>query len=708
MRRCGVALVAAGLMGISPAGAAGAAGPESDVPGDDPYIWLESMKGAKVDAWVEAENAKTAAALEADPRFKQAYDDAFAVMSAKDRIPAAIFSGGRLDNFWQDADHKKGILRTTTLGSYQSADPQWRTLIDFDALSKVEGKSWVYSGLTCLPPDERLCLVALSDGGRDSIEMREFDMVEGKFVAGGFTLPEGRNFVSWIDRDHWLVSRDWGEGTMTPSNYPFILKRVTRGEPLAKAVEVYRATAKDTAVFPAVIRDSAGTVQAEVAVRYVTAFETAFYRLGESEPSQIDLPAKASFIGSIGGRMLVQIDQSWSRGGKQFPANSILSFDLDSWKRDPNAAAASLVWAAGPKQSLDGAGLTEGRLLVTYLDNVRGRAVVLTPVTGGGWTSAALDLPSNATLSLGSTNDHGAQAFVSITDFLTPSALYLVDTASAQAREIKTTPERFDSSKLVIEQHLATSKDGTRIPYFLVRPKGMKADGSTPTLLNGYGGFQVSQLPAYSGTVGKLWLERGNAFVVASLRGGGEFGPAWHEAGKGAAKQRTWDDFIAVAEDLIKRKVTSPRRLGVIGGSQGGLLVGTAITQHPELFSAAIVQVPLFDMLRYHLIGNGQSWAAEYGDPTKPEERAWVEAYSPYQKLSKAQARIYPFIETSAADDRVTPVHGRKAAARFAELGVPYYYFENREGGHAAAANIPEKARLTALEYIYAIRRLED
>ncbi len=702
MRGCGVALVAASLMGVaSPAAAAEASA-------DDPYIWLETVKGAKVDAWVDAENKKTATALEADPRFKQAYDDAFAIMSAKDRIPGATFRGGTLDNFWQDSTHEKGILRTTTLASYQTADPEWRTLIDFDALSKAEGKSWVYKGLTCLAPDERYCLVELSDGGRDSVEVREFDRTDGKFVPGGFTLPEGRNFTAWVDRDEWLVARDWGARTITSSQYPFVVKRLRQGEPLSAAKEVYRGKPSDIGVFPAVIRDSEGRAVAEVAVRYITTFETAYALLGNGEPRLLDLPAKASFIGSIGGRVLVQIDEKWSRGGKQFPANSILSFDLETWKRDPNSAPATLVWTAGPKQSLDGTGLTKDRLIITFLDNVRGRAAVLTPVAGGGWANMALDLPANATLGLGSTNDHGEQAFVSVTDFLTPSSLYLVDTATATARVIKTAPERFDSSKLEIDQHFATSKDGTKIPYFLVRPTGAKADGSIPTLLNGYGGFQVSQLPAYSGTIGKLWLERGNAFVVANIRGGGEFGPAWHEAGKGATKQTTWDDFIAVAEDLIERGVTSPRRLGVIGGSQGGLLVGTAITQRPDLFSAAIVQVPLFDMLRYHLIGNGQSWAAEYGDPTKPGERAWVEAYSPYQKLSKAQTRIMPFIETSAADDRVTPVHGRKAAARLAELGVPYYYFENREGGHAAAANIPEMARLKALEYIYAIRRLED
>jgi prolyl oligopeptidase len=695
--RKALVFVVAGLMGAS-----------APARQDDPHVWLETMGGAKVDAWVEAENKKAAAAFESDPRYKKAYDDAFAVLSAKDRIPAVSFVGKQLLNFWQDAQHEKGILRLTTLDSYQSANPVWRTILDLDALSKAEGESWVYKGMTCLPPEERFCLVSLSNGGGDVVVVREFDIVEAKFVEGGFSLPEGRNFVDWIDKDNWLVVRDWGGGTLTKSLYPYVMKRVARGQPLSAASEVFRATPDDTALFPVVIRDRAGKVQAQAAARWVTTFQTDYYLLSDGAPLKLDLPPKSNLLGTIGGRMLVQVDDLWSRGGKKFAANSILSFDLEAWKRDPNGAPAALVWAAGPKQSLDGTSLTRDRLLVSYLDNVRGRAAVFTPAAGGGWSNTPIALPGNATLGLGSADSNSNLAFVSVTDFLTPSALYLVDAATAAARRIKTTPPRFDASNHVIEQLSATSKDGTSIPYFLVRPKGMKKDGSTPTILNGYGGFQAPQLPVYSATLGKLWLERGNAFVVANIRGGGEFGPAWHEAGKGATKQKTWDDFIAVAEDLIKRGITSPRRLGVMGGSQGGLLVGTAITQRPDLFSAAIVQVPLFDMLRYHLIGNGQSWAAEYGDPTKPEERKWVEAYSPYQKLSKAQARIVPFFETSAADDRVTPFHGRKAAARLAELGVPYYYFENREGGHAAAANIPEKARLVAFEFVYAMQRLED
>ena len=341
------------------------------------------------------------------------------------------------------------------------------------------------------------------------------------------------------------------------------------------------------------------------------------------------------------------------------------------------------------------------------LDNVRGRAFAYDFVDGA-WRKTEIALPGNATIGIAAASDRDEQAMFNVTDYLTPPTLWYYDGASGKLETIKSTPPRFDASSHQVEQLEAVSKDGTKIPYFLVRPKTMRMDGSTPTLLYGYGGFQVSQVPNYSGSMGKLWLEQGNAYVVANLRGGGEFGPEWHQSAQLANKQRTWDDYIAVAEDLIRRKITSPRRLGVVGGSQGGLLVGTAITQRPELFNAAIIQVPLFDMLRYHLIGAGASWIGEYGDPRIPEQRAWIEAYSPYQKLTAGRTYPMPFIETSTADDRVHPGHGRKAAARLAAIGAPYYYYENIEGGHAAAANLPETARRIALEYIYATKRLVD
>ena len=674
---------------------------------DDPYIWLEDVDGARATAWVKAENQRALSVLQSDPRYQPYYRRALDAIEAQDRIPLVTFRHGRLHNFWQDPEHEKGIVRRTTLASYRTAEPKWETVLDIDALAKAEGKSWVYQGMACLPPDDRRCLISLSVGGRDATVIREFDLDAGGFVDGGFSLEEGKQYASWIDADTILVARDWGPGTMSQSGYPLVVKRLRRGQPVAQAETLFRGDAKDVGTFPAVLRDSSGRAHAQLAVRYITTFETEISVLDGAKAVALDLPRKSSIVGIVDGRLVVAIQEAWETRGRSFPVDSLISYDLAAWKRAPNASLPELVWSPAERQTLLSSGGTRDELLVVLLDNVRGKASALN-FAGGRWTSKPIDLPANATVQLTASDDRSDLAMFQVADFLNPSSLYLYDGSSGQVERIKSTPPRFDASKSEVAQYEAVSRDGARIPYFVVQPKGMKFDGSTPTLLNGYGGFQNPQLPFYSSVLGRLWLEQGNAFVVANLRGGGEFGPTWHQSAIRENKHKTWEDFIAVAEDLIRRKISSPRRLGVVGGSQGGLLVGTAITQRPELFNAAIIQVPLFDMLRYHLIGAGQSWTGEYGDPRVPAERAWLEAYSPYQKLKAGVKYPDPFIITSTADDRVTPVHGRKAAARLKELGAPYLYFENMEGGHAGAANNPEVARNSTLEYIYATRRLVD
>ena len=676
---------------------------------DDPYIWLEDVRGEKSMAWAKQENEKTLGALQADPRYKPMYDAALAQLEAKDRIPYVSMSPTGLYNFWQDPDHVRGIYRRTTMASYRTANPQWETVLDIDALAKADGKPWVYQGMSCLMPEQVRCLVFLSEGGTDANIVREFDLKTKSFVEGGFNLPAGKQTVTWEVKDSLLISRDWGPGTMTESGYAFITKRLRRGQSLEQASEIFRGKQSDVSAGAYVIRDSDGRAHGTLGYRFIERFKSEYTLLGEGgKRTVLNLPDRGSPAGLVDGRILVQLDQAWEpKPGLSFDADTIISYDLAEWKRDPNGATPSLVWKPGERQTLSGLGTTHGKLILNILDNVRGRSFAM-DYAGGRWTRTDIALPNNATVGVVSASDSTDQAMFSATDYLTPSTLWLYDGANGRLEKIKSAPARFDASRHMVEQLQAVSKDGTSIPYFLIRPRDMKSDGSTPTLLYGYGGFQSQEVPAYSGTLGKLWLEGGNAYVVANLRGGGEFGPDWHKAAQGANKQRTWDDYIAVAEDLIRRKITSPRRLGVVGGSQGGLLVGTAITQRPELFNAAIIQVPLFDMLRYHLIGAGASWIGEYGDPRIPEQRAWLEAYSPYQKLRKGVDYPMPFIETSTADDRVTPVHGRKAAARFAELGVPYYYYENLEGGHAAAANLPESARRLVLNYLYATRRLVD
>jgi prolyl oligopeptidase len=674
----------------------------------DPHEWLEDVRGEKALGWAKAESEKTLKGFQSDRRYQGLHDRALEVLQAKDRIPMVQMRPDGLYNFWQDQTNVRGLLRRTTLASYRTAEPVWEPVLDIDALAKADGKSWVYKGMQCLPPEMTRCLVNLSEGGGDATVIREFDTATRRFVDGGFSLAEGKQDADWEDKDTIIVARDWGPGTMTESGYAFVVKRLRRGQGLDKAIEIYRGEPSDVGAGAFVLRDSAGRSHGLIGYRSVGAREMRFTLLRPNGNVPLNLPARANLSGIVDGRLLVQLSEPWAApGGARFATDSLISYDLEQWKRDPLTARPDLVFAPGARQTLSGIATTKGRLLVNLLDNVRGRAFVY-DYSGGKWRSTEIALPGNSTINIATASDTEDQAMFAVADFLTPSTLWFYDAATGRLETVKTTPPRFDASRHVVEQLEATSRDGTKIPYFLIRPKTMKPDGSTPTLLNAYGGFQVSQLPGYSGTMGRLWLEAGNAYVVANLRGGGEFGPKWHQDAQGANKQRTWDDYIAVAEDLIRRKVTSPRRLGVIGGSQGGLLVGTAITQRPELFNAAIVQVPLFDMLRYHVIGAGASWISEYGDPRKPEQRAWLEAYSPYQKLARGVKYPMPFIHSSTADDRVTPVHGRKAAARLAELGQPYYYYENMEGGHAAAANLPETARRLAMEYVYATQRLVD
>jgi prolyl oligopeptidase len=699
-------MLLAGVLAVTGAAAIGAQ--QAEAPADDPFTWLEEIEGERALAWARNENTRTLGALQGDPRYQQSYDRALEILQARDRIPAVSFRADGLYNFWQDPDHVRGIVRRTTLASYRTETPEWETVLDVDALAREEGANWVYQGMQCLPPEERLCLVSLSDGGRDANVVREYDVRARRFVEGGFSLPNGKQNAVWEDENTLLIARDWGEGTMTSSGYPFVIKRLRRGQPLDRAEEIYRGEASDVRAAPFVLRDPEGRVHGVGAYRGLDFFNSQFVMFRPGGNVTLPIPRRAALSSIVDGRLLMTLDEPWDAGnGLRFAADSIVSYDLEQWKRDPVNARPSLVWAPGERQTLSGTATTHGKLIVSILDNVRGRAFAM-DYADGRWRSTEIALPRNATIGIAAASDQDEQAMFSVTDYLTPSTLWHYDGASGALARLKSSPARFDSSRHIVEQLEARSADGTRIPYFVVRPREMRMDGSTPTLLYGYGGFQVSQVPSYSGVMGRLWLEQGNVWVVANLRGGGEFGPEWHQTAQLAHKQRTWDDYIAVAEDLIRRRITSPRRLGVIGGSQGGLLVGTAITQRPELFNAAIIQVPLFDMMRYHLLGAGASWIGEYGDPRIPEQRSWIQGYSPYQRLTPGRTYPMPFIHTSTKDDRVHPGHGRKAAARLHALGQPYYYYENIDGGHSAAANLMETARRQALEYTYATRRLVD
>jgi prolyl oligopeptidase len=665
----------------------------------DPHIWLEDKDGAEALAWVEAENAVTLARLEGDLRYPGFFAEALAIASATDRIPGPEQRAGRILNFWRDAAHPLGIWRATTAESYATDAPEWTTLLDLDALSAAEGRRWVWKGAIGLHSDERRCLVALSEGGEDAVELREFDLDAGAFVAGGFVLPTSKQGAAWVDRDTLLVARDWGAGTLTRSGYPFVVKELRRGAPLDGAREVFRGEPGDQLRTAAHVLTDVDGGRLVVIERRPTFFGGEKWVLGaDGALGRLDVPARAFPVGMVAGEVIFQSSEAWG----ELPAGAIVSAPLAEVA--VGRVVPTPVFVPGPRQSVEGVAATRSAVLASIYDNVRGRAVAFTrgPV---GWTARPLALPDNLSVDLASATEESDRAFVTVTGFLDPTTLWEVDvTGMAPPRPVKALPPRFDASGHVVEQFEAESADGTRVPYFVVRPRD--AAGDVPTIMTAYGGFEVSLTPYYSGITGKLWLERGGAFVVANIRGGGEFGPAWHDAGRKTERQRIYDDFAAVARDLFARGLTRPERLGIYGGSNGGLLMGVQLNQHPELWGAVVIQVPLLDMLRYEEIAAGASWVDEYGSVSVPEERAFLGRISPYHNVRRDAAYPEPYIWTTTKDDRVGPQHARKFAARLKEYGLPYLFFEDTAGGHSGDADIAQGARLQALQMTYFAQKL--
>lgn len=693
--------IAAAVAGLEPVSAQTTA--------DDPYIWLEEVSSPKAMAWVEQHNARSTAVLEDDPRYQSYYQAALAIAEAKDRIPVGSFIGGQVYNFWQDSDHVRGIWRRTSQDSYASGQPQWETVLDLDALAASEKANWVWKGAQCARPAERRCLINLSDGGEDAVTVREFDLHDKGFVKGGFHLPKGKQDVAWENDHSLLVSREWRRGELTQSGYAYVVKRLKRGQRLAAATELFRGSKKDVAASAAVLRDAQNRTLPLV-VEATDFFRSNTFLLGAKGVRRLAIPEKAQPVDMIGGKVIIQSQEEWSPAGsgKTFPAGSLLSIDLAQLRANPARPRPALIYAPRPREALQGSSAAKDVLLVSILDNVRGRTLLFRPDANGHWQRSALELPDNSTIGIADTSHKDNRALLAVTGFLTPPSLWLADAARGSAAEIMRQPAKFDASDLVAEQREAVSSDGTRVPYFLVHRRGIRLDGSNPTLLYAYGGFEVSQTPSYSATVGKLWLERGGVYAVANIRGGGEFGPAWHEAGLSTRRQIVYDDFAAVARDLIATGVTSPRRLGIRGGSNGGLLMGVQFTQSPELWNAVIIDVPLLDMVRIAKIAAGASWEGEYGSVSDPAVRAFWEKTSPYQALRRDGKYPVPFIFTTTKDDRVGPSHARKFAARMEEYGLPFYYYENTEGGHAAGANLRQTARTNALEMVYLARQLMD
>ena len=671
---------------------------------EDPFLWLEDAHGDRAMAWVRQQDARSLGVLKADPRYRGFFEAALAIGQAQDRVPEPTQLAGAITNFWQDAEHVRGIWRRADLASYRAPAPKWQTLLDVDRLAASEHANWVYKGADCLEPDETRCLISLSDGGEDAVVQREFDLTAPGFVTGGFALPRAKISADWEDRDTLLVAPDWGAGSLTQSGYPFIVKRLERGAQLAHAQEVFRGSPQDVQVAVTSLTDGQGD-HVVLVQRGLDFFRSAYFQLQSRGAHPLPLPEKCEIIGLVRNLLVVKLDEAWRwKDRTALPAGGIAALDMAHQDAAPQS-----IWAPGPRQSADEVAVTHDRVVASIYDNVRGRAMQFVPDAGAvpAWRAERVDLPENVSVSVVSTTIRDNQVFWGVSGFLTPSSLWLGDADGKGAAMIKQSPARFDASRDTVDQYEVASSDGTKIPYFVVHPKAMKLDGSNATLLYAYGGFGVSMLPNYSAVTGKLWLEQGHVYVLANIRGGGEFGPAWHEAAEKTHRQLAYDDFAAVARDLIARRITSPAHLGIEGGSNGGLLMGVEFEQHPDLWNAVVIEVPLLDMLGFEHIAAGASWVGEYGSTGNPAERAFLAGISPYANLRAGVKYPEPFIYTTTKDDRVGPQHARKFAALMARMGYPFLYYEAIEGGHGAGVNAREKAEEKALEMTYLTRKLD-
>ncbi|MBK6472248.1 MAG: S9 family peptidase [Betaproteobacteria bacterium] len=681
----------------------------------DPYLWLEDVQGERALTWVRERNAESVAVLQARPGFEALRTQLREVLDSKEQIPYVARHGDWLYNFWRDADHSRGLWQRTTLAEFRKPQPAWETVIDVDALGKVEGENWVWASATCLGPDYRRCMVALSRGGADATVVREFDTVTKRFVDGGFTLPEAKTQVAWKDADTLYVGTDFGPGSLTDSGYARVIKAWRRGTSLAAAATVFEGETQDVLAYVAV--DLTPGFERTEFGRVLDFYNSRGFLLHGQALLPIDKPADAK-LAFWREHVLIELRSDWTVGDQTWPRGALLVAKADAYLKGERRFTALFTPTA--TRSLASYGATRSKLLVDVLDNVASRIEEWTPGRASGessWTRREMQAPYPGSLSITPLHDPllkddplAEAYFLNVADFLQPDTLQFGitgGTAEDARREVlKSRPAFFDATGMRAEQRFATSQDGTRVPYFVIWPKGANADGSNPTLLYGYGGFEEAMVPWYSGAIGRAWTSQGGVFVLANLRGGGEFGPAWHQAAVKAHKQKSFDDFAAIADDLIAARITSPKHLGIQGGSNGGLLVGAVMLQRPELFSAVVCQVPLLDMQRYHQLLAGASWMAEYGDPDLPEDWAAISRYSPYQNVQ--QGKTYPKVlfTTSTRDDRVHPGHARKMAAKMLEQGHPLLYWENIEGGHGGAADNGQRAQMMSLEYSFLWQQL--
>ncbi|OHX13136.1 prolyl oligopeptidase family serine peptidase [Chromobacterium sphagni] len=668
---------------------------------DDPYLWLEAVQGQDALQWVHQQNATTSKEVEHWQDFQPLKQDILSILNSGARIPGIEKIGDRYYNFWRDAEHPRGLWRSSTLDEYRKASPAWETVLDLDKLAKDEKENWVWQGADCVKPQQDRCLLRLSRGGGDAAVVREFDLAGKRFVGDGFLVPEAKSEVNWKDRDTLYVSTDFGKDTLTDSGYPRIVKEWKRGQPLSAARTLFEGKRTDISVNASHI-DTAGH-HYDLISQGTSFFSNDTYLKQGEQWQKLDKPGHVE-AGFYGPWLLLKPRQDWKVAGRRWKSGSLLAIRADDYQQGKRDFTP--LFQPTATTSLSSNASTRNALILTVLDNVKSRLVEW-KVVDGKWQSRQVTAPGYGSIDVSPVdNDSSDDYFFTFTDFLTPTTLSLAHAGSDARELLKQQPAFFDASRYQIKQFFARSDDGTKVPYFVVARKDLKLNGKNPTLLYGYGGFEVSMTPYYSGTLGKAWLEKGGVYALGNIRGGGEYGPAWHEAARKQHRQKAYDDFSSIARDLARRGIADAHHLGIKGGSNGGLLMGVMLTKYPQLFNAIVCQVPLLDMKRFNKLLAGASWMDEYGNPDKPSDWAYIRKYSPYQNIRRGTPYPATLFVTSTLDDRVHPGHARKMFAAMKQIGADVRYYERTEGGHGAAANHDEEARIAAMEYAFLWKQL--
>lgn len=668
---------------------------------EDKYLWLEEVDGKKALEFVAAQNKATVEKLSMEKDYQSIYDKSLEISNSSDRIVYPGITGKYVYNFWKDKDHERGIWRRCLLSDYSAGKMNWDVLLDIDELSKKDNIKWVYKGASGLFPNYNRFLIQLSNGGGDAVLIKEFDVEKKQFIENGFQIQEAKGGASYIDENTLCVSTDFGEGTMTTSGYPSQVKIWKRGTLLKDAQLIYEGQASDVGTWGGILRDGMKTYT--FISRAPTFFTSQKIIWIDNKIVTLDIPEDCNISGLLNDQLLIQLKSDWTVNSKTYKNGTLLSLNFSQLLKG-NKTIQSIL-EPDEFSSISEVSTTKSKVLVNLLTNVTSQLYIYS-FADGKWSKEKVKAPDFGTISLITTDEFSDHYFFQYENFITPTTLYTADAAKNTFTASKSLPSYFDASKYEVKQFKAKSKDGTMVPYFVVAAKNLKLDGTNPTLIVAYGGFEVSYQPFYMSKYGNAWLDKGGVFVLANIRGGGEFGPKWHQDGIKEKRQNVFDDLFSVSEDLIAKKITSPKHLGVMGGSNGGLLVGVAFTQRPDLYNAIVCQVPLLDMQRFNKLLAGASWMGEYGNPDTPEEWAYIQKYSPYQNLKTGMNYPEVFFTTSTRDDRVHPGHARKMVAKMNELGYKTYYYENTEGGHAGSSTNEQSAKANAMMFSYLLMKL--